>query len=218
MLQHSQTAVVETKVRPPHLITHIPCPIQSSLEGPSWLVCRWPLTTAIRKSGPPPPHLSLWRPSHHPDPNLEPPPTHFSRRCSSPCPRGRLRCPGSRCCWGKAALAIPRGGRPHANVAGSQSVTATGWRMGESRTEHASLGRQWAITRGESSSYWHERECVMGECKRAVGESEWISELSEHESRLLWEIWTETEYELTFCTRRFRTWRTGRADSGEGAA
>lgn len=70
--------------------------------------------------------------------------------------------------------------------------------MGEPRAEHSSLGnRQWAITRGESSN---ERKCFVGECERTVGEGERVSsELSEYESRLLWEIRPEIEHESTFC-------------------
>ena len=72
--------------------------------------------------------------------------------------------------------------------------------MGESRAEHSSLGnRQWAITRGEPSNEW---QCLVGECERTVREGEWpsrVSKLSEHESRLFWEVWTEIEHEFTFC-------------------
>lgn len=70
--------------------------------------------------------------------------------------------------------------------------------MGESRVEYPSVGRQWTITRRESR---HERQWqrLVGERERAVGEGEWVSELSEHESGLLWEIWSEIEHESTFC-------------------
>lgn len=202
------------KLRPPHLIPYSLSwtePFIQSSSSCTALHCTaqlqqvWPLPKSStsaqhipnRKRGPPSPHLSLWRRSHHPDPDLEPPPTHFPWRICSPCSRGRLRRPGFRCCWRVLTHAAARDGPQHTDVAGPKSVTAAGGRMGESRAEHSSLGnRQWAITRGEPSNEW---QCLVGECERTVGEGKQVSELSEYESRLFWEVWTEIEHEFTFC-------------------